>query len=96
MYKHILIATDGSEIANKGMTHGIDLAKALGATLSAVTVTEPYEAVVVPEARDLVLPADYKQQCEEGAAKILSAVTSAAKVAGVKCDVIHEQKSMAI
>ena len=91
MYKHILIATDGSEIANKAMTHGVDLAKALGSKLSAVTVTEPYESVVVPEARGLVLPADYKKQCEEGATKILSVVTSAADTAGIKCDVIHEQ-----
>ena len=61
MYKHILIATDGSEIANRAMTHGIDLAKALLTKLSAVTVTEPYAAVVVPQARGLILQADYNQ-----------------------------------
>ncbi len=53
MYKHILIATDGSEIGSKAISHAIELAKVIGAKLSAVTVTEPYEAVVVPEARGL-------------------------------------------
>ena len=91
MYKHILITTDGSEIANKAISHGVELAKTLGAKLSAVTVTEPYEAAMVPQAKGLVLPADYNKQCEESASKILSFVSSAAQSAGIKCDVIHEQ-----
>jgi nucleotide-binding universal stress UspA family protein len=91
MYKHILIATDGSEIGNKGISHGIELSKALGAKLYAVTVTEPYEAAIVPQGRGLVLPADYNKQCEESAAKILSVVTSAADAEGIKCDALHVQ-----
>jgi nucleotide-binding universal stress UspA family protein len=62
--------------------------------LSALTVAEPYEAVVAPRVRDLVLPADYKKQHEEFAANILSAVTSAAEAAGIECDVIHEQNRL--
>jgi len=91
MYKHILIATDGSEIGNKATSHGVELAKTLGANLSAVTVTEPYEVAIVPQGRGLVLPADYSEQCEKSAAQILSVVTSAAEAAGIKCNVIHEQ-----
>ncbi|TIT77083.1 MAG: universal stress protein, partial [Mesorhizobium sp.] len=37
MYKHILIATDGSELAGKGVAHGLELAKGLGATVTFVT-----------------------------------------------------------
>jgi nucleotide-binding universal stress UspA family protein len=94
MYKHILIATDGSEIASKAMTHGIDLAKALGAKLSAVTVTEPYEAIVVVETMVLILPADYKKRCEENAAEILSVVTSVAEAAGIECDALHQDNRL--
>ena len=86
MYKHILIAIDGSEIANKAMPHAIELAKALGAKLSAVTVTEPYDAVIAAEA-----PADYNEQSEESAAEILSAITSAAEAEGIRCKVVQEQ-----
>jgi nucleotide-binding universal stress UspA family protein len=56
-----------------------------------VTVTEPYESVVVVETMVLILPADYKKQCEENAKQILSVVTSAAQSAGIKCDVIHQE-----
>ena len=34
MYKNILIPTDGSELANKAVEHGITLAKAIGAKQS--------------------------------------------------------------
>ena len=30
MYRHILIPTDGSELAERGVTHGLALAKSLG------------------------------------------------------------------
>jgi nucleotide-binding universal stress UspA family protein len=38
MYKHILIATDGSEPAQKAETMGLTLAKALNAHVTAITV----------------------------------------------------------
>ena len=41
MFKHILIATDGSELAAKAVTTGLELAKALGAKVTFVSVTEP-------------------------------------------------------
>ena len=42
MYKHILVSTDGSEVAQKGVDHGLSLAKSLGAKVTIVTVTEPF------------------------------------------------------
>ena len=42
MYKHILISTDGSELAQKGVEHGLALAKASGSKVSVVTITQPY------------------------------------------------------
>lgn len=90
MYKHILIATDGSEIANKAVAQGIELAKRIGAKLSAVSVTEPYEAVVIAETAAMILPSDYNKQCEAGAQKILNDVSAAAEAAGIKCNVQHQ------
>src|SRR6516162_1119721 len=43
MYKHILIPTDGSELSKKAVDHGIGLAKALNAKVTAVTVSEPFQ-----------------------------------------------------
>jgi nucleotide-binding universal stress UspA family protein len=44
MYKHILIATDGSELASRAVAHGIALAKEHEAPITVVTVTERWSA----------------------------------------------------
>ncbi len=44
MYKHILIATDGSELASQAVVHGITLAKKHKAPVTVVTVTELWSA----------------------------------------------------
>ena len=41
MFKHILVATDGSDLARKGLDHGLALAKMLGAKVTVLTVSEP-------------------------------------------------------
>ena len=45
MYRHILIPTDGSELAEHGVAHGLALAKSVGAKVSAINVVEPLFAV---------------------------------------------------
>jgi len=90
MYKHILLATDGSEIAGKAVDQGIALAQALGAELTAVTVTEPYEAVVAGTTVGMVLPNDYDDQCKSYAAELLGKVVEKAKAAGATCDINHQ------
>jgi nucleotide-binding universal stress UspA family protein len=46
MYKNILIPTDGSELAGKAVQHGVALAKAIGAKVTALTVTPLVELLV--------------------------------------------------
>jgi nucleotide-binding universal stress UspA family protein len=50
MYKHILIATDGSDLAGKALVQGLSLAKALASQVTVVTVTEPWATQVTGEA----------------------------------------------
>jgi nucleotide-binding universal stress UspA family protein len=45
MYRHILIPTDGSELAQRGVAHGLALAKSVGAKVSVIYVVEPLLAV---------------------------------------------------
>ena len=40
MYKQILIATDGSELADRAVAHGLKLANEAKARVTIVTVTE--------------------------------------------------------
>ena len=89
MYKHLLIATDGSELAQKAIDQGIALAKALGAKLTAVHVTLPWTAVAVGEVAIALPPENYDKMAAEGAARILAIVTNAAKEAGIVCAAVH-------
>jgi nucleotide-binding universal stress UspA family protein len=45
MYQHILIPTDGSELAERGVSHALALAKSVGARVSIIYVVEPLLAV---------------------------------------------------
>src|SRR5436189_6076402 len=40
MFKHILIATDGSDVSRRAVTRGIELARATGASVTAVSVID--------------------------------------------------------
>lgn len=92
MYTHILIATDGSELASKAETQGLTLAKELKASAIAVTVTEPWSTleVAAQAERGALHPVeDYEKHAEATAAKILAAVKAIAKDMGVTCDTMH-------
>ena len=95
MYKHIIVATDGSDIAGEALNHAIDLAKAIGAKLSAVTVTEPFEMIAFAEQAAVISPTDYKESTAEYAKKILGAAASTAKAAGMDCAEIHAENRYA-
>ena len=41
MYRHILIPTDGSKLAERGVAHPLALAKSVGARVSVIFVVEP-------------------------------------------------------
>ena len=41
MYTSILLSTDGSDIARKGVEHGAALANAFNAKVTVISVTEP-------------------------------------------------------
>ncbi len=89
MFKHLLIATDGSEVADKAVAQGLALAKAVGAKVTIATVTEPWTAVVSGEMGVAFPVEDYDKGCAANAAAILSAVGAKAKAAGVACETVH-------
>jgi nucleotide-binding universal stress UspA family protein len=51
MYRNILIATDGSALAEKAVSHGLSLAKSVGAKVTAVIVEAPFNVYDVRESR---------------------------------------------
>jgi nucleotide-binding universal stress UspA family protein len=92
MPKHILIATDGSDLATKAVAYGIELAKAQKTPATVVTVTERWSAFDL--ALDSGIPnpnplGQYEAQAAAAAKKILDAAGQVAAAASVACKLVH-------
>ena len=102
MYRHILIATDGSALAEKAVSHGVSLAKSVGAKVTALIVEAPFNVYDVPESRVRQMTEAFAQHAEHAkrhADKVLNHVAEAAKANGVPCETVqveHEQPYQAI
>lgn len=88
--KHILIATDGSELAGKAVAEGIQFAEALGAHITFLTVTSPLATLGDQGTAFGGLPEAVRGQAlaylAADADRTLSAALAEAKTAGVGAD----------
>jgi len=92
MYKHILIATDGSELAAKGLAHGSQLAKSIGASVTVVTVTESWSAVemaTLAQRGGQNIIKEFEQAAEETADRILDAAVKRVESYGIDPKTLH-------
>ena len=92
MYQHILIATDGSALAETAVSHGLSLAKSVGAKVTALIVETPFNVYDVPESRVQQMSEAFTQHAEQvrqHAAGILDRVADAANAAGVPCETVQ-------
>ena len=90
MFKHILIPTDGSRLAAKGIKAGVKLAKSLGARVTGVYVAAPYMPPIYGEAGVSLTglsQKEYDKIVERQAKKALAAVEIEAELAAVPCRV---------
>ena len=87
MFRHILVPTDGSRLASKGVRAGVRLARALGARVTLLHVTPlyvpPYGDPLVPV--PMISSREHRQACERTAKKVLAAAAREAQRAGVRC-----------
>jgi nucleotide-binding universal stress UspA family protein len=93
MYQHILITTDGSELAEHGVTTGLALAKSLGAKVSFIVVEEPFDWHRFSDMTGQ-LPEDlqkYVEQHKMHPKSVLDRVANEASRAGVSCETIHAE-----
>jgi nucleotide-binding universal stress UspA family protein len=90
MFKNILIATDGSDLAQKAVEKGIGLAKSLGAKVTIVTVSPSWTSVV-PDDTAMSFPVEeYIRAINKNAETALSSAATVAMRAGVEFATIHE------
>jgi nucleotide-binding universal stress UspA family protein len=88
MFKHILVPTDGSRLAARGVKAGVRLAKSLRAKVTGVYVKFPYLPPMYGEAVMYVTYMDekaYRKVAEAQAKKALAVVEAEARKARVRC-----------
>jgi nucleotide-binding universal stress UspA family protein len=94
MYANILLSTDASDVARKGVKHGIALAKALNAKVTVITVTEPlpvdygsgHASGWIPSQEEVER---FDAACKERAGKVLDEVRALAEQIGVSAELSH-------
>jgi nucleotide-binding universal stress UspA family protein len=90
VFKHILIPTDGSAVSRKAVAAGIELAKALGAKVTAVYAAPAATPIVYKHFLPVgyMTPERHAQAIKRAAARYLDVVAKAAKRAGVACETV--------
>jgi nucleotide-binding universal stress UspA family protein len=86
MYKSILIPTDGSQLAEKAVEHGIRLAESIGAKVTVMTVTVPFHIFTTDTQMIEDTEEEYRMRIRRHAGKILGAAAERARAAGLACD----------
>lgn len=91
MYANILLSTDGSDVARKGVEHGLALAKALNARATVITVTE---SLLVGSGHGGWLPAQemldsFDAASKERAGKVLDEARTMAERIGISVRLLH-------
>jgi nucleotide-binding universal stress UspA family protein len=94
MYANILLSTDGSDLARKGVEHGMALAKAVNAKVTVVTVTEPmyidygsgHASGYIPSQAEMDR---YDAAHKELAGKVLDGARVTADQVGLSAELLH-------
>jgi nucleotide-binding universal stress UspA family protein len=94
MYANILLSTDGSDVARKGVEQGIALAKALNAKVTVITVTEPLPVYYGNGHASGWIPSreEYERfdaACKERADKVLDEARAMAERIGISAELVH-------
>src|SRR5262245_51202961 len=94
MYANILMSTDGSDVARKGVKDGLALAKALNAKATVITVTETLPVYYGGDIATGWIPPQetfdsFDAACKERAAKVLDEARAMAKQIGISVELLH-------
>ena len=99
MYRHVLIAIDGSEYSLRAAAHGLALAKSMSAKASVITVMPTWRAVGLSEVAVGHFEEEYQGRARAEGEQRLAKVAALAAEAGVPCEsvqVTHEHPYQAI
>ena len=91
MYKHLLVATDGSKLSGKAVAQAIGLAQALSAKLTAFYASPDYPMPAFTDGvvYDPISRKDYAAMAAKEADRILAPVKTKAEAGGIECATMH-------
>jgi nucleotide-binding universal stress UspA family protein len=95
MYRHILIPTDGSQLARSAVRHGLALAKSVGAKVTALTVEPSFDVYTVPASRVNEMSgafAEHTERAKAHARGVLDAIAEEARAAGIVCETVQVEQ----
>jgi nucleotide-binding universal stress UspA family protein len=90
MFKHILIPTDGTDLSRKAVIYGAQLAKTVGAHVTAITISEPYRVASMDAVLVAETPDEHEAQTARVAERALEQVRMATEAAGVSAETVRE------
>ena len=90
MFKHILIPTDGTDLSRKAVIYGMQLAKSVGARVTAISVSEPYHVASMDAVLVAETPDEHEAQTARIAERALEQVRMAAEAASVSAETLRE------
>ena len=92
MFKNILLPTDGSPLAEKAVTLGVSLAKAVGARVTGFVAAPPATPIVYRNHLPVgfTQPAEHEQVIAKMTAEYLGFIEQAAREAGVPFEGVHK------
>jgi nucleotide-binding universal stress UspA family protein len=99
VYKHILVATDGSELSQAAARQAVSLAKNIGARITALYVKPPHPSYFYVDGDEFPFPppSKFDELDEQEAQRVLGFVYGLCFQAGVECkkrsltsDAVHE------
>lgn len=94
MFKNILVATDGSELADKAVLHGVNLAQELRAALTFITVIELWTTLGMATKTfpGRINPTESYENIQVIIAnRVLKDAADKAKMLGVYCETIYRE-----
>lgn len=90
MCTHILVPTDGSELAQHGVNHALSLAKALGSKVTIITATEPFPIIYgrhwQPGPQEV---RRFEEENSKASTDLLMSIKADAEKMGISADIVH-------
>ena len=91
MFKHMLVATDGSKLSEEAVAYAISIAAPVNARVTAIYVVQPVHAIM-PAPISNTISEDFATRIEEQAKAAMAFVEDTARKAGIATNLVTVRK----